>query len=80
MHGYFDARAAANWAASCEYVSKSGIEQAEKLTEFNGQKPKNQGCAAVMEAIWTPVLNATLKTKPGKQALGHCESKAVMPT
>ena len=61
MHGYFDARAAANWAASCEYLSKSGIEQAGKIAEINGQKPENQGCAAVMEAVWTPVLDATLE-------------------
>jgi hypothetical protein len=61
MHGYFDARAAANWAASCTYLSKGAIEQAEKLAEYNGQKPKGQGCAAVMEAIWSSVLDSLLQ-------------------
>jgi len=70
LHGYFDGRAAGNWAAACEYLGKTAVDQLEKLAEFNGQKAANQGCAAYMKAVWTRAVDSRLKAEAKEADVG----------
>jgi hypothetical protein len=54
VHGFYVARAERQWDTACSYLSKSNIEQLEKLA---AQAPKSAGadCAAVLEAFTRPL-------------------------
>ncbi len=62
LHNFLDARAEGNWAATCNYVSKSITESLEKLAA-QAKQLKDKGCAALLQALTNPAAMSALKTE-----------------
>ena len=62
LHNFLDARAEGNWAATCEYVSKTITESLEKLAS-QAKQLKDKSCAALLAALTNPAAMAALKTE-----------------
>ncbi len=59
---YLDARAAGNWAESCEYLATAAVEPLEQLAESSPQL-KGKGCAAIIGAL-SAQLPASSRANP----------------
>jgi hypothetical protein len=59
---YFDARAAGDWAKTCEYFAAAGLKPLEQLAESSPQL-KGKGCAAIMGALGRQ-LSAAQRANP----------------
>jgi len=66
LHNFLDARAEGNWAATCNYVSKTITESLEKLAS-QAKQLKDKSCAALLKALTNPAAVPALKTE-AKQA------------
>jgi hypothetical protein len=54
LHNFLDARAEGNWAATCEYLSKSTIDSLEHLSEIANRKGHSsgpKGCGEILDAL-----------------------------
>jgi hypothetical protein len=68
LHNFLDARAERNWAAACAYMSKSMTQSLETLAG-QSQTLKDQGCAAIQEALSGKVPDSEL-AKAAKADVG----------
>jgi hypothetical protein len=50
LHNFLDARAAGNWAASCEYLSESFVRSVEQLAS-RSKELKGAGCGALLKNL-----------------------------
>ncbi len=62
LHNFLDARAEGNWAATCNYVSKTITESLEKLAA-QAKQLKDKSCAALLEALTNPAAKPALKAE-----------------
>jgi len=65
LHNFLDARAESNWAAACEYMSKSVIEGFEKLAT-QAKQVKDSSCAGILEALTNPSAKQLMKKEAAK--------------
>jgi hypothetical protein len=62
LHNFLDARADGNWAATCNFVSKTITQSLEKLAA-QAKQLKDKGCAALLKALTNPAAAPALKTE-----------------
>ncbi len=62
LHNFLDARAAGNWEATCNYVSKTITESFEKLAA-QAKQLKDKSCAALLKALTNPAAKPALKAE-----------------
>jgi hypothetical protein len=62
LHDFLDARAAGDWAAACEYMSKSVVESFEQAA--TGPAPTS--CKTILEALINPDAKQLMQTEAAK--------------
>jgi hypothetical protein len=73
LHNFLDARAEGNWAAVCQYLSKSTIESFEKLAAQT--KGGATSCGAILAGITNPNAQAALKAEAEKADAGSLRTE-----
>jgi len=69
FHGFLDARAEGDWAAACEYMSKSIVESFEKVVSRSKQAG-GDSCAVTLEKLISPAAKGLMKTEAEKADVG----------
>jgi hypothetical protein len=69
LHGFLDARAAGNWAATCSYMSKSVVESFEKLAA-QGKQGEGASCAKTLAALTNPAAKSDMKAEADRANVG----------
>ena len=69
LHNFLDARAEANWAAACDYMSKSVVESFEKLAA-QAKQLKDTSCAGILEKLTNPAAKSAMKREAEKANVG----------
>ena len=69
LHNFLDARAEGDWAAACDYMSKSIVESFEKLAA-QARQLKDTSCAGILEKLTNPAAKASLKQEAEKANVG----------
>jgi hypothetical protein len=62
LHNFLDARAEGNWAATCEYISKTIIESVEKLAA-KAKQIEDKSCGGILEKLTNPAASASIKAE-----------------
>jgi len=62
LHNFLDARAEGNWAAACEYMSKTIIESFEKLAA-KAKTIADKSCAGILEKLTNPAAKGSMRTE-----------------
>lgn len=62
LHNFLDARAAGNWAATCDYVSKNIIESFEKLAA-KAKQIEDKSCAGILAKLTNPAAKSAMKAE-----------------
>lgn len=73
LHNFLDARAEGNWAAVCQYLSKSTIESFEQLAAQT--KGGATSCGAILAGITNPNAQAALKVEAEKADVGSLRTE-----
>jgi|SRR5680860_558004 len=69
LHNLLDARAEGNWAAACDYMSKSVVESFEKLAA-QAKQLKDTSCAGILEKLTNPAAKSAMKQEAEKANVG----------
>ena len=69
LHNFLDARAEGNWAAACNYMSKSVVESFEKLAA-QAKQLTDTSCAGILEKLTNPAAKSAMKQEAGKADVG----------
>jgi len=69
LHNFLDARAEGNWAAACDYMSKSIVESFEKLAA-QAKQLKETSCAGILEKLTNPAARSAMKQEAEKANVG----------
>lgn len=69
LHDFLDARAEANWAAACGYMSKSVVESFEKLAA-QAKQLKSTSCAGILEKLTNPAAKSAMKQEAEQADVG----------
>jgi hypothetical protein len=69
LHNFLDARAEGNWAAACDYMSKSIVESFEKLAA-QAKQLKETSCAGILEKLTNPAAKSAMKQEAEKANVG----------
>lgn len=69
LHDFLDARAEGNWAAACEYMSKTITESFAKLASQSKQL-KDTSCAGILERLINPAAKSAMKQEAEKANAG----------
>lgn len=69
VHDFLDARAAGDWAAACEYMSKSITESFAKLAA-QAKQLKDTSCAGILEKLTNPAARSAMKREAEKADVG----------
>jgi hypothetical protein len=62
LHNFLDARAEGNWAATCEYISKTIIESVEKLAA-KAKQLEDKSCGGILEKLTNPAARSAMKAE-----------------
>lgn len=62
LHNFLDARAEGNWAATCDYISKTIIESVEKLAA-KAKQIEDKSCGGILEKLTNPAAIPALKAE-----------------
>jgi hypothetical protein len=62
LHNFLDARAEGNWAATCNYVSKTITESLEKLAA-QAKQLEDKNCATLLKALANPAATGAMKAE-----------------
>lgn len=62
LHNFLDARAEGNWAATCEYISKSIIESFKNLVA-KAKRIEDESCAGILEKLVNPAAKSAMKAE-----------------
>jgi hypothetical protein len=65
LHNFLDARAEGNWAAACDYMSKSATESLEKLAS-QAKDPQDASCGEVLGKLINPAAKASIAAEAEK--------------
>jgi hypothetical protein len=74
LHNFLDARAEGNWAAACQYMSKSTIESFEQLASQSKQGG-DTSCGAVLASITNPAARGAMKAEAEKADIGSLRTE-----
>lgn len=74
LHGFLDARAEGNWAAACEYMSKTIVESFEKLAS-QAKQIEDKSCAGILEKLTNPAAKAALKLEAKEANAGSLRTE-----
>ncbi len=69
LHNFLDARAEGNWAATCQYMSKSTIESFEKLAA-QAKQIEDKSCGGILEELVNPAARGEMKIEAEKANIG----------
>lgn len=69
LHNFLDARAEGNWAAACDYMSKSVVESFEKLAA-QAKQLKSTSCAGILEKLTNPAAKSAMKQEAEQADVG----------
>ena len=69
LHDFLDARAQGNWAAACQYMSKSTIESFEKLVA-QAKQVEDKSCGGILEKLTNPAAKDAMKAEAEKADVG----------
>jgi hypothetical protein len=69
LHNFLDARAEGNWAAACEYMSKTVTESFEKLAA-QAKQIGDGSCAGILEALTNPAAKQAMEEEAEKANVG----------
>jgi hypothetical protein len=69
LHNFLDARAEGNWAAACQYMSKSTIESFEKLAA-QAKQIEDKSCGGILETLMNPAARGEMKAEAEKANIG----------
>ena len=69
LHDFLDARAEGNWAAACDYMSKSVVESFEKLAA-QAKQLKDTSCAGILEKLTNPAAKSAMKQEAEQADVG----------
>jgi Domain of unknown function (DUF4878) len=73
LHNFLDARAEGNWAATCQYLSKSTIESFEQLAAQT--KSSDDSCGAILAKIANPAAKQSMKEEAAKADIGSLRTE-----
>jgi hypothetical protein len=62
LHDFLDARAESNWAAACEYMSKSVVEGFKQLAAQSAQV-EDSSCAGILQGLTNPAAKEAMKAE-----------------
>jgi hypothetical protein len=62
LHNFLDARAEGNWAATCNYISKTIIESVEKLAA-KAKQLEDKSCGGILEKLTNPAAMPAMKAE-----------------
>jgi hypothetical protein len=74
LHDFLDARAEGNWAAACQYMSKSTIESFEKLAA-QAKQVQDKSCAGILEKLTNPAAKGAMKAEAEKADIGSLRTE-----
>lgn len=74
LHNFLDARAEGNWAAACEYLSKTVVLTFEKLSQ-QSKGAGGSGCAGILKALTNPAAKATMKAEADRADVGSLRTE-----
>jgi hypothetical protein len=74
LHNFLDARAEGNWAAACQYMSKSTIESLEQLASQSKQGG-DTSCGAVFASITNSAARSAMKAEAEKADVGSLRTE-----
>jgi hypothetical protein len=74
LHNFLDARAEGNWAAVCQYLSKSTIESFERLAS-QAKQGGGTSCGVALAGITNPNAQAALKVEAEKADVGSLRTE-----
>jgi hypothetical protein len=69
LHNFLDARAEANWAAACDYMSQSTIKSFEQLAS-QSQGLEGASCGEVLEQVTNPAARSSMKAEAENANVG----------
>jgi hypothetical protein len=69
LHDFLDARAQADWAAACSYMSKSVIESLEQLAA-GAKRPQGASCASILEKLTNPAAKQAMREEAAQANVG----------
>lgn len=69
LHNFLDARAEGNWAAACEYMSKSMTESFENLA-LRAKGAEATSCSAILEKLTNSAAEQSMKEEAAKADVG----------
>lgn len=69
LHNFLDARAEGNWAAACEYMSKSITESFEKLAA-QAKQIDDTSCGGILEKLTNPAAAQSMKEEAARANVG----------
>ncbi len=70
LHNFLDARAEGNWAAACQYMSKSVIDSFGELASQAQQQGADGSCAEILEVLINPAAAQSMKEEAAKADVG----------
>jgi len=73
LHNFLDARAEGNWAAACQYMSKSTVESFERLAAQS--KSSDMSCGAILAQITNPAAKQSLVEEAAKADIGSLRTE-----
>lgn len=74
LHNFLDARAEGNWAAACEYMSRSTVESFEELAA-RATGIEDKSCGGILEKLTNPAAKQALKAEAEKADVGSLRSE-----
>jgi hypothetical protein len=74
LHNFLDARAEGNWAAACQYMSKSIVESFEKLAA-QAKEVDATSCAGIISKLTNPAAKAAMKAEAEKANVGSLRTE-----
>lgn len=73
LHNFLDARAEGNWAAACQYMSKSTVESFEQLAAQT--KSSDKSCGAILAQITNPAAKQSMVEEAVKADIGSMRTE-----
>lgn len=69
LHGFLDARAAGDWAATCSYMSKSTVESLESLAT-HAKQVEARSCADILGELTNPAAEPAMRAEAAQANVG----------
>jgi hypothetical protein len=74
LHNFLDARAEGNWAAACQYLSKSTIESFAQLAA-QAKSIEDKSCGAILGQLTNPAAKQAMAEEAAKADIGSLRTE-----